>query len=114
MEEILSSADLTGVNLAVLAACETGIGAGSRGDEIVGLTRAILYAGSPGVISTLWSIDDPASAELMTDFYRRLRAGARVAEALRAAQCHLLERQPYRDPSYWAAFTLTGDPQGRW
>jgi CHAT domain-containing protein len=50
----------------------------------------------------------------MTAFYRRLRDGAPASEALRDAQLSLLQRQPYRDPSFWAAFTLTGDPQGRW
>ena len=74
----------------------------------------MLYAGSPGVISTLWPLDDPASAELMTDFYRRLRSGALAADALRDAQRAMLQHEPYRDPSFWAAFTLTGDPQERW
>jgi CHAT domain-containing protein len=50
----------------------------------------------------------------MTDFYRRLRSGALAADALRDAQRAMLQHEPYRDPSFWAAFTLTGDPQERW
>lgn len=112
VQDILSSVDLTGVNLVVLSACQSAVGARTGGDEIVGLTRALLYAGTPGVISTLWNIDDAASAGLMTAFYERLTAGEPVAEALRHAQLAVKERHP--DLKYWAAFTLTGDPQGRW
>lgn len=112
VQDILSSVDLTGVNLVVLSACQSAVGARSGGDEVVGLTRALLYAGTPGVISTLWDIDDAASAGLMEEFYRRLVAGVPAAEALRQAQ--LTVKQRYPDPRYWAAFTLSGDPQGRW
>lgn len=112
VQDILSSVDLTGVNLVVLSACESAAGRRSEGDEVVGLTRALLYAGTPGVISSLWDIDDKASAGLMEEFYRRLVTGATVAESLRQAQLAVKERLP--DPRYWAAFTLSGDPQGRW
>ncbi|MEO8380913.1 MAG: CHAT domain-containing tetratricopeptide repeat protein [Acidobacteriota bacterium] len=112
VEKILASVDLTGVNLVVLSACQSAVGARSGGDEVVGLTRALLYAGTPGVISTLWNIDDTTSAELMEQFYRGLASGASVADALRQAQLVVKEHAP--DPRYWAAFLLTGDPQGRW
>ncbi|HEV7484506.1 MAG TPA: CHAT domain-containing tetratricopeptide repeat protein [Thermoanaerobaculia bacterium] len=112
VQDILSSVDFTGVNLVVLSACQSAVGARSGGDEVVGLTRALLYAGTPGVISTLWNIDDAASAELMQEFYRGLAGGTSVADALRQAQLAVKARYP--DPAYWAAFTLNGDPQGRW
>src|SRR6185503_10008124 len=72
VDEILSSVDLTGVNLVLLSACRSGVGKRSGGDDIVGLTRSLLYAGTPGVISTLWDIDDRATALLMETFYERL------------------------------------------
>ncbi|HEX8253073.1 MAG TPA: CHAT domain-containing tetratricopeptide repeat protein [Thermoanaerobaculia bacterium] len=112
VDEILSSVDLGGVNLVVLSGCRTAAGERTGGDEVVGLTRALLYAGTPGVLSTLWNIDDSAAATLMDEFYRRLSAGASAAEALRHAQLAIRER--LRHPKYWAAFTLHGDPQGRW
>jgi len=112
VHEILSSLDLTGVNLVVLSACRSAVGARSGGDEVVGLTRALLYAGTPNVISTLWNINDTASAGLMSEFYRRLVAGASVAESLRQAQLSLIDNPVFGDPKYWAAFTLSGDPQG--
>lgn len=114
VQEILSDVDFSGVNLVVLSACGTARGRRSGGDDIVGLTRAVLYAGAPGVISTLWDIDDDASADLMEEFYRHLLAGELAADALRDAQLSLLRRAPYADPSYWAAFELSGNPQGRW
>lgn len=112
VQDILSSVDLTGVNLVVLSSCQSAVGARSGGDEVVGMTRALLYAGTPGVISTLWDIDDTSAAGLMEEFYRRLRAGVPVADALREAQ--LATRAHYPNPVYWAAFMLTGDPQGHW
>jgi len=114
VHEILSDLDLSGVDLVVLSACETARGERSGGDEITSLTRAFLYAGSPAVISTLWNIDDEASATLMAEFYRRLLDGAPVAEALQQAQLALLHSPRFQDPGYWAAFSLAGDPQGRW
>lgn len=114
VHEILSDLDLTGVNLVVLSACQTAVGERSGGDDVTGLTRALLYAGSPGVISTLWDIDDEAAAELMEELYCRLVTGASAADALRAAQLALLRSGDYADPQHWAAFALTGNPAGRW
>jgi CHAT domain-containing protein/Tfp pilus assembly protein PilF len=104
--------DLTGVNLVVLSACNTALAAQSAGDELVGLTRAFLYAGTPAVVTTLWDIEDTASAALMEAFYRHLRAGLSTAEALRAAQLEVLGQDKWRTPYYWAAFSLTGDYRG--
>ncbi|MEM7586507.1 MAG: CHAT domain-containing tetratricopeptide repeat protein, partial [Acidobacteriota bacterium] len=69
VEEVFSGLDLEGVNLVVLSACQTALGERNEGDEIIGLTRAFLYAGSPAVVSTLWNVDDQATAFLMTTFY---------------------------------------------
>jgi len=112
VHEILSSLDLTGVKLVVLSACRSAAGVLSGGDEIVGLTRALHYAGTPNVISTLWNINDTASAGLMAEFYGQLIGGASAAAALRHAQLSVLDSPLFHDPKYWAAFMLSGDPQG--
>lgn len=112
VHEILGELDLRGVNLVVLSACHTAVGERSGGDDVVGLTRAVLYAGSPGVISTLWDIDDDAAAVLMEELYCRLLGGTPAAEALREAQLLLRHSGRYGDPQYWGAFMLTGDPAG--
>jgi CHAT domain-containing protein len=114
VDEIQSELDLSGVNLVVLSACRSGVGNRSGGDEIVGLTRSILYAGSPGVIATLWNISDSATPPLIEKFYDHLLAGETAADALRAAQTELLRDPKLQHPRYWAAFFLTGDPQGSW
>ena len=100
--------NLASADLVVLSACETQLGAQSRGDDLVGLTRAFIYAGTPSFIASLWSVDDQATAVLMTAFYRHLRGGASKAEALQRAQAET--RAQYPHPYYWAAFVLTGDP----
>lgn len=60
--------DLRNTNLVILSACDTSLGEFSKGDEIVNLSRAFFYAGVPTVVSTLWAIDDEATAMLMESF----------------------------------------------
>ena len=94
-------------SLVVLSACETGLGRLSRGDELVGLQRAFLYAGTPAVVTTLWKVDDRASFLLMREFHARLGADG-PAEALRHAQRATLAEAPH--PFAWAGFVLAGRP----
>ena len=94
--------------LVVLSACETGLGKLSRGDEVVGLQRAFLYAGTPAVVTTLWKVDDRATFELIRAFYTRLDS-ANPVEALRQAQLEAMRTFPH--PFAWAAFGLTGVPR---
>lgn len=95
--------------LVTLSACESGLGGLSGGDEIIGLSRAFIYAGSPRVISTLWKVDDLASAVLVKHFYRNLKSGMTPTQALQKAQQHVRDRIQAH-PAYWAAFQLTGEP----
>jgi CHAT domain-containing protein len=102
--------DLKATDLAVLSACETAAGRISDGDDVVGLTRAFLAAGAPSVLTTLWPIDDEASAALVTAFYRHLRTpGTSLAAALRAAQLEVAVEERWSSPYYWAGFVLHGD-----
>ena len=97
-------------DVVVLSACQTGLGKEVRGEGLVGLTRGFMYAGSPRVVVSLWSVSDEATAALMSRFYRgALSDGLRPAEALRAAQVSLLRDKKYAYPFYWAAFTLQGE-----
>ncbi|MBI2986052.1 MAG: CHAT domain-containing protein [Deltaproteobacteria bacterium] len=83
-------------NLVVLSACETGLGKLSTGDEIVGLTRAFIYAGTPSVVASLWKVEDSSTAALMASFYKNLRTMSKV-EALRQAQLELIRGQTSSD-----------------
>jgi CHAT domain-containing protein/Tfp pilus assembly protein PilF len=99
---------LPGADLVVLSACQTHLGALSAGDELVGLERAFLRAGTSSLLTTLWPVDDEATAALMQSFYRLLRSGVPKAEALRQAQRSTRERYP--QPYYWAGLAMVGDP----
>lgn len=94
-------------DLVILSACETGLGKISNGDDVVGLTRGFLYAGSSSIVASLWEVDDRATSLLMTEFYANLKKGDK-REALRQAQ--LTTKKQYPHPFYWAAFQLTGMP----
>ncbi|MBN1782016.1 CHAT domain-containing protein [bacterium] len=95
-------------DLVTLSACETGLGKITQGDEIIGLSRSFIYAGTPSVLTSLWKVDDLATAVMMKRFYRSLAEGNGRAEALRRAQIIVRDRvNPH--PSAWAAFHITGD-----
>ena len=79
-------------SLVVLSACETGLGKLSSGDELVGLTRAFIYAGTPSVVASLWNVEDSSTAQLMASFYKNLKTMTKV-EALRQAQLQLIQGQ---------------------
>lgn len=107
--------DLRATQMVVLSACQTNVAEVTRanqvisaGDEIVGLTRAFFAAGTPTVISSLWTVDDAATEELMVSFYRHWLSGLGKAEALQMAQRDL--QTTYPSPFYWAGFVLSGDP----
>jgi CHAT domain-containing protein/predicted negative regulator of RcsB-dependent stress response len=93
-------------DLVTLSACQTGLGKVTKGDEIIGLNRAFLHSGAHSLLSTLWRVDDMASAVLVKHFYRGLESSSK-AEALRKAQLIVKRRFPH--PAYWAGFTLVGD-----
>ena len=97
-------------DLVVLSACQTALGKEIRGEGLVGLTRGFMYAGAPRVIASLWQIDDRASAEFMKRFYEAmLGQKLRPAAALRAAQVSMSQDPRWRQPHYWAAFTIQGE-----
>ncbi|MGI8897663.1 MAG: CHAT domain-containing protein, partial [Pyrinomonadaceae bacterium] len=105
-----------GSPLVMLSACETGLGKEKRGEGVMGLTRAFLYAGAPTVGVSLWSVADKSTADLMTDFYKRLlsspgaaSSGASPSAAMRNAQLAMITGKKYSAPFYWAPFVLVGD-----
>lgn len=105
----VSSLNLSGTKLVVLPACDTGIGDVKVGDGVYGLKRAFVLAGSESQVSSLWKVEDMASADLMIDFYKRLHAGESRADALRQSQLKMLSTKEHSHPFYWAAFIQSGD-----
>jgi CHAT domain-containing protein/tetratricopeptide (TPR) repeat protein len=99
-----------GADLVVLSACQTALGKEIRGEGLVGLTRAFMYAGVPRVVASLWKVPDQATTELMQKFYRGiLQQGLQPAAALRAAQFSMWKQPRRSAPYYWAGFTLQGE-----
>jgi len=105
-----------GSPLVMLSACETGLGKEKRGEGVMGLTRAFMYAGAPTVGVSLWSVADKSTADLMTDFYKRLLSApgasagaASPSAAMRDAQLAMIAGKKYSAPFYWAPFVLVGD-----
>jgi len=92
--------------LVTLSACRTGLGEFSEGDDLVGFSRAFIYAGTPTVCVSLWDVSDRATAELMERFYFHLRDKEK-GEALRLAMLEIKEKYPH--PFFWAPFVIMGD-----
>lgn len=97
-------------DLVVLSACQTAYGRDLRGEGVVSFARGFMHAGATRVLASLWQVHDEATAALMAAFYDALlRRGLTPAAALREAQLGLRGSRRWRDPYYWAAFTLQGE-----
>ena len=102
-------ADLSqGRSLVCLSACHTGMSGVGPGDELMGLTRAVLGAGAGALVASLWAANDDTAPAFMSAFYASLRSGAGRAASLRAAALETRTREPH--PYFWAPFILVGAP----
>ena len=115
--------NLAGVDVAVLSACETGLGATAGGEGLLGVQRAFQTAGVRTTIASYWQVDDLVTRLLMERFYRNLwERELSYLDSLREAQLYVLnhpeairgadapEEAPVRtSPRFWAAFGLSGD-----
>lgn len=96
-------------NLVTLSACETGLGKISKGEGVIGLSRALVYAGAKNIIVSFWSVADESTAQLMTNFYALLLEdqSSTFSSTLRQAKLNLMNGR-YAAPYYWAPFVLIG------
>ncbi|MCP4751448.1 MAG: CHAT domain-containing protein [Proteobacteria bacterium] len=100
-------------DLVILSACETGLGKVIKGEGMVGLTRAFLFAGTPSIVVSLWTVADESTSKLMIYFYEFLNKGYSKDDALRRARIALMDEKDddvslYTDPFYWGPFILNG------
>ncbi len=89
-----------------LSACETGLNKVFAGDEILGLARGFLTAGAESLVLSLWTVNDAATARLMTAFYKSLQRGNGVAASLREAQLDFVREGVH--PYFWSPFIAIG------
>jgi len=94
--------------LVAMSACETGLAKIGVGDEVVGLSRSFIYAGTASLLSSLWKVDDLATAVLVKRFFRNIKAGFSRSKALQRAQIFVRDHINVH-PVYWSAFNITGD-----
>lgn len=99
--------------LAVLSACETGVGKYEAGEGVFSLARSFMYAGVPSVVMSLWKVNDQSTSHLMPTFYQQMAKGKTKDEALQQAKLRYLEEASleYRHPFYWSGFVAMGDAQ---
>ena len=99
-------------DLVVLSACETGLGKISRGEGIIGLSRALLYAGTNNIIVSLWKVADKSTSDFMIDFYDYLLSNKEdqkeFSQALRYSKLKMINEGRYTHPFYWSPFILIG------
>ncbi len=96
-------------DLVTLAACQTGLGKLVRGEGMVGFTRALMYAGTPSVILSLWEVADESTNQLFLDYYSTLaKDGSDKYVPLRATQLKMIESEEYANPYYWSPFVFIG------
>lgn len=101
--------DLSGTQLVVLSACETGLGEARFGEGVFGLRRAFLIAGAQSMVVSLWQVPDDSTRKLMVAFYQNLQSGLRKDHALRQAKLTLRQSRPH--PRDWAAFICLGEAE---
>ncbi len=110
---VLEAAEVAGwrlpARMAVLSGCSSAGGRILSGEGVLGFSSALLAAGVPSVVATLWPVDDGATVLFMRAFYRELGSGRPAAEALHRAQDVVRSRPATREPRYWAGFVVIGD-----
>lgn len=99
------------VEMVVLSSCETNVGFNHRAGGLVSMTRGFAFAGAKSVVSSLWAVDDRATKELMTLFYKNLHSGLSKDRALQSAKKSLIRDGSFSHPYYWAAFIPIGKMQ---
>jgi len=98
--------DLSGTELVVFSACDTGIGDIHNAEGVDGLNKAVIQAGAKRVLMSLWRVDDKMTVKFMTYFYAYLKEGKTYTKALRDTKLRMIRENI--EPKHWSAFVLNG------
>jgi len=105
----------TGAGVVVVSACESALGRVSRGEGVVGLSRAFIAGGAGSVVASLWAVSDESTSELMKEFYAKMLGKKRPAgRAMHEARLALIEGERYSHPFYWSPFIVIGTDKSPW
>lgn len=98
-------------DLVTLSACQTGLGKLAKGEGLIGLSRALFYAGAANISVSLWTVSDESTQVYMNEFYMNYLNGGQdnFAKASRDAKLKLLNSEAFSSPYYWSAFILIGN-----
>ncbi len=96
--------NLSNTDLVVLSACQTGLGDEMGSEGVAGLQRSFTIAGAKNIIMSLWPVDDDATQQLMTEFYKNYATTQNAETAFKIAQLQVKKKYP--KPYFWAAFVL--------
>jgi len=115
-DDFLTMGDVFGLKLnaelVTLSACKTGKGKAVKGEGVMGLTRAFMYAGTPTISVTLWSVESGSAKTISTGLYENLEKGKDKAQALREVKLQMMQGEHgelYRHPFFWAPVVIFGD-----
>ncbi|MFY9642278.1 MAG: CHAT domain-containing tetratricopeptide repeat protein [Rhodomicrobium sp.] len=95
-------------DLVVLSACETGLGKIVQGEGVMGLPYALYVAGNRNTLLSLWPVVDDSTAEFMTAFFTKLKAGMTQSAAISETKREFIAGSRFQAPVYWAPFVLYG------
>ena len=99
--------------MAVLSACETGLGKYKNGEGVFSLARGFMLAGVPSVVMSLWQINDKSTSQLIPNYYKYLSKGSPKHQSLQKAKIEYLQNAglKYKHPYYWSGMVLLGNEQ---
>jgi uncharacterized protein HemY len=97
-------------DMVALSACQTGLGKVSKGEGVIGLSRALVYAGAKNIMVSYWSVSDESTSQLMTGFYQQALQSPTPAyrKNLQQVKIKMISEKKYAAPFYWAPFVVIG------
>lgn len=108
IQQIITQLRLKETRLATLSACLTHFTEAEGGDELTGLTQALMVAGAKSIVASLWLVDQDSTRALFDVFYQAIAKGEAATIALKQAMQHVRQQPKWEHPFFWALFQVSG------